>query len=188
MASKISRFRVLKNLGLMELRMDFAKFRETYHLRAPNQRCIRNTDELKLLPSSEGRILFPGGVAAGVQLSDAPRSVSERGNLYLWVVAANDVPFALESIEFGKQLETGKIKHTNLTGGAHAHCGGELWFVEDNRLLLSASSGRYGPKSEQEMDDVALAFKNEGFEVASLGFNEDTGYPNTLLVGEPEWL
>lgn len=167
--------------------MDFAKFRDTYPLRAPAQRCIRNQDELKLLPSTEGRTLFPAGAEAGVHLSDVPRSFSERGNTYLWVVAANDVPFALESVQFGRQLETGKIKHTNLTGGDPAHCGGELWFIEDKKLLLSASSGRYGPQSEQEMDDVALAFKNEGFEVASLGFDE-TGYPCTVLVGEPKWI
>lgn len=167
--------------------MDFANFRATYPLRAPVQRCIQNKDELIPIPSTEGLALFPDGVRHGVHLSDVPRSVSERGNTYLWVVAANDVPFALESIEFGKKLESGKIKHTNLTGGSNAHCGGELWFIEDKKLLLSASSGRYGPQSEQEMDDVALAFKNEGFEVASLGFDE-SGYPCTVLVGEPKWI
>lgn len=168
------------------MRMDFAEFRKSYPLRAP--RYIRNLDEEKLLPSSEGRMRFPEEVEGRVHLSDVPRSLSQRGNTYLWVVAANEVPFALESVEFGKKLKNGEIKHPNLTGGGHAHCGGELWFIEERKLLLSASSGRYGPQSEQEMDDVALAFKNEGFEVASLGFDEDTGRPNTLLVGEPEWL
>ncbi|MGP0173937.1 hypothetical protein ACSVIJ_18955 [Pseudomonas sp. NCHU5208] len=170
--------------------MDFAAFREIYPLREPKAECIKNEDELVLLPPNErlGLLQFPEDASDDVIISSVPRSHSERGQLYLWVVAANDVPFALESAPFGQGLETGKIKHTNLTGGESAHCGGELWFLAEGRLLLSASSGRYGPKSEQEMTDVALAFKNEGFEVASLGFDVETGYPCTVLVGEPKWM
>lgn len=169
--------------------MDFAAFRGTYPLREPVQACIRNDGELVQLTRAEGMLQFPEDVTnVAVELSSIPRSYSDRGKLYLWVVAANDVPFALESVAFGQTLETGKIKHTNLTGGAKAHCGGELWFVSQDELLLSASSGRYGPQSEQEMANVVEAFKNEGFQVASLGFDEDTGEPCTVLVGEPKWI
>ena len=168
--------------------MDFAAFRDVYPLREPKADCIRNQGELVLIPRSEGLLRFPEDVTTDVVISSVPRSYPDRGQLYLWVVAANDVPFALESAPFGQGLETGKIKHTNLTGGEKAHCGGELWFLSDKRLLLSASSGRYGPENEREMNDVALAFKNEGFEVASLGFDEETGFPCTVLVGEPKWM
>lgn len=169
--------------------MDFSEFRMTYPLRAPDATKIRNQDELKLIPLGHERLVFPADVqAANLTYSDAPRSHIDRGELYLWVVAANDATFALESTPFGHQLETGKVKHTNLTGGADAHCGGELWFISESQVLVGGSSGRYGPKSEKELADVAMAFKSEGFQVASLGYDEETGYPATVLVGEPKWL
>lgn len=169
--------------------MDFSEFRETYPLRAPDETKIRNRDELKLIPLGVERFLFPDDARPeNIIYSDVPRSHVDRGELYLWVVAANDATFALESTPFGQELETGKIKHTNLTGGADAHCGGELWFVSEGHVLVGGSSGRYGPKSEEELADVAMAFKSEGFQVASLGYDEETGYPATVLVGEPKWL
>lgn len=167
--------------------MDFDGFRRIYPLRPYPAERIRNEGELHQLTAEAGLMSFPRD-AMRCELSQPPRSQSARGKLYLWVIAANDVSFALESVPYGQILETGVIKHTNLTGGADAHSGGELWFLTESRLLLSAASGRYGPKSEQEMIDAALAFKNEGFEVASLGFDDDTGYPCQLLVGEPKWI
>lgn len=167
--------------------MDFAEFRGIYPLRPYVADRVRNEGELVQLPPGAGLMSFPKD-AYKCETSPPPRSQSERGKLYLWVIAANDVSFALESVPFGQILETRVIKHTNLTGGADAHCGGELWFLTENKLLLSAASGRYGPQSEQEMIDAALAFKSEGFEVASLGFDDDTGYPCQLLVGEPKWI
>ncbi|MCI3947096.1 hypothetical protein K0038_04184 [Pseudomonas syringae] len=166
--------------------MDFSTFRDVYPAREPEADKIRNNDELMLIPESEGLQFFAGSLP-DVRLSEPPRVMGARGNTYLWVVGIESVPVARESLDFGRTLETGVIKHTNLTGGAPAHCGGELWFVSDKAMVLSGSSGRYGPKSDDELNDAVASFKIEGYDVASLGFDEETGYPSTVLVGEPKW-
>lgn len=166
--------------------MDFLSFRDVYPAREPAADKIRNSDELMLIPETEGLQFFADRLH-DVRLSEPPRMKDARGNTYLWVIGVEEVPLALESLEFGRTLATAVIKHTNLTGGASAHCGGELWFVSEKALVLSGSSGRYGPKSEQELRDAVAAFKVDGYAVASLGFDEETGFPSTVLVGDPQW-
>ncbi|MEE4744293.1 hypothetical protein V2K88_21715 [Pseudomonas alliivorans] len=166
--------------------MDFSTFRDVYPAREPAADKIRNDDELMLIPESEGLQFFADSLP-DVRLSEPPRVMGTRGNTYLWAIGLQNVPLAIESLEFGRALETSIIKHTNLTGGAPAHCGGELWFVSEKSLLVGGSSGRYGPQSDVELRDAVASFKLDGYEVASLGFDEETGYPNTVLVGAPKW-
>lgn len=166
--------------------MDFSTFRNVYPAREPAADKIRNDDELVLIPESGGLQFFADGLN-NIRLSEPPRVVDSRGNTYLWVIGIKQVPIAIESLEFGKSLETPVIKHTNLTGGAPAHCGGEIWFISEKSLLISGSSGRYGPKSDRELSDAVASFKIEGYQVASLGFDEETGFPSTVLVGQPKW-
>lgn len=163
-------------------------FRENYPLRGPREGTVRNTDELRQLTVEEGLKEFDLYLGAKAEKSDLPYA-EPRGNTYLWVIAKNSIPAALESGEIGQQLTSGVIKHTNLTGGAAAHCGGEAWFVRDNAIIVGGSSGRYGPNrfDSQQLIDAALVFKEQGYDVAVLGMDE-TGFPATLLVGEPEWL
>lgn len=166
--------------------MDFLTFRGVHPAREPSAEKIRNEDELKLIPIKEGLQMFPTSMS-DIRFSGLPTVYGSREHCYLWAIGASAVPFALESIEFGATLETGVVKHTNLTGGEMAHCGGELWFHSDKQLIVGGSSGRYGPKSEKELEDAVEAFRSEGYLVASLGFDDETGYPNTLLVGQPKW-
>lgn len=140
------------------------------------------------MPREEGRLSFIEGIPNDVAISDYPRTRQDRGNVYLWAIAKDDVPYALEKCAYGATLQTGVIKHTNLTGGADAHCGGEIWFVDSNSILIGGSSGRYGPDTEEQLTDAALAFSAGGYRVASLGFDDDTGFPSTVLVGEPQWM
>lgn len=37
------------------------------------------------------------------------------------------------------------VSHTNLTGGEECYCGGEVYFLEDNRIFVTGGSGRYPP-------------------------------------------
>lgn len=168
--------------------MTFDEFRKKHPSRAPKQCKIKNSDELLLMPSEDGRHSFGEHAASDVQQSHIPRDFADRGNVYLWAIAENEVPFALEQAVWGKKLESGVVKHTNLTGGKNAHCGGELWFVDPNSVIVGGSSGRYGPQNEAELMDVATSFAACDYKVAYMGFDEDTGQPLTVLVGEPQWL
>lgn len=166
--------------------MDFSTFRVLYPARAPAADKIKNAGELVLIPEDSGLQFFAHALD-DIRVSSPPRVHGSRGNTYLWVIGQDNVPIALESLDFGKTLETGVIKHTNLTGGKDAHSGGELWFISRTQVVISGSSGRYGAKTEQELMDAVESFKAEGFQVASLGFDDETGFPSTVLVGELKW-
>jgi hypothetical protein len=80
------------------------------------------------------------------------------------------------------------IKHSNLTGGDDAHSGGEIWFINDDRIAVNAQSGRYGAESDREFKMIVDALRHSGYHVASMGFDLDNpSIPNTVFVGEPEW-
>lgn len=168
--------------------MTFDDFRAKYPARAPNKDKIKNDDELLLMPIEKGRGSFDKDSGASAKITGIPRDIHDIDNAYLWVIAKNDVPFALKDECWGKELETGEVKHTNLTGGEDAHCGGELWFVSQDAVIVNGSSGRYGPKHEQELQDAANSFAASKYKVANIGFDEDTGFPLTILVGEPQWI
>lgn len=166
--------------------MNFEQFRKIYPARKPDATKIKNSDELILIPSNQGIMFFPDKILE-LSFSKPPEVMGDRGNTYLWVIALDSVPFALEALPFGANLETKVIKHTNLTGGNLAHCGGELWFLSSSEIVLSGCSGRYGPKTAEELDYAALSFKSCGYSVASLGYDEETGYPSAILVGQLKW-
>lgn len=163
-------------------------FREIYPLRGPRQNAIRNDEELRQLTPEEGLDEFDLALGTRAEKSALPQAVP-RGNTYLWAIGKETIPAALETIAIGKQLASGVIKHTNLTGGQPAHCGGEAWFIDDHTVIIGGSSGRYGPDlgDVKQLQDAGLIFKEMGYRVAVLGMDE-TGYMATLLVGDPEWL
>jgi hypothetical protein len=112
--------------------------------------------------------------------SMAPATVPDdldQADRRLWVVRDADVVHADELCGWGQALETGKIKHSNLTGGAPAYSGGELIALNDNTIVLNGCSGRYGPQSAAEMQRVAEAFTKSGYYVWSCGFDEEAGRP-----------
>jgi hypothetical protein len=103
----------------------------------------------------------------------------------LWVVREKDVVHAQEHCEFGKQRPAGRLKHTNLTGGEPAYSGGELLIVDNNRIIVSGDSGRYGPRSAAEMQDVSIAFRDAGYTVYSLGYDQEANRAFPLVGPSP---
>ena len=68
-------------------------------------------------------------------------------------------------------LNGSRPKHTNLTGGADAYLGGEIWFSDAVSLFLSGGSGRYPPLHEAQLNDAVQVFESYGYRVMSLGWN-----------------
>ena len=89
---------------------------------------------------------------------------------------------------FGMSLESGVIKHTNLTGGAPAFSGGELLFLDPQTVVVNGCSGRYGPRSAQELDLVVQAFANSGYGVWSMGFDDEVNRPSPFVGVLPVWV
>src|SRR4051812_14056378 len=175
-------------MGLTIVGDAFASYRERYPCRPPVRSEIGSEDELRRLTADEGMGMLPPSPCEGVLQGIAPlaagQSASEK---YLWVVMPEGVPFALELLP-GVMFERGRLAHTNLTGGADAHSGGEMWFIDQSSVVLNGGSGRYPPRSSQELEAVALGFKAAGYNVASMGWDAGANVPARILRGDPKWL
>src|SRR5690242_4945869 len=95
---------------------------------APDQ--IANQDQIKPMSNDDGLKLWQDGPVKEDEAPEASRppmfTAEDDAKKMLWVVQAEDVPYAPETCEFGKKLESRVIKHSNLTGGATAYSGGEM--------------------------------------------------------------
>jgi hypothetical protein len=60
-----------------------------------------------------------------------------------------------------------------------------LWFGDDAKTIyLNGGSGRYPPKTEEELNAVAEALKCAGYTVVNFGWDEGTGGPARYYRGE----
>lgn len=70
---------------------------------------------------------------------------------YLWIIDEKGLKIILESTP-NPYADRQVVCHTNITGGAPALQGGELWFGEDGRVYINYKSGRYGAGIGEEAD------------------------------------
>lgn len=169
------------------LKHSFDEFRKKYPARACPPNRIENSDQLRLMAESDGLEYFTDGPGAAVKAA-VPEIEKGDPNIRLWVVRQIDVVHALENANFGANLESGIIKHTNLCGGKPAHSGGQLVILSKNTLAIDGGSGRYGPQSKEEMTALAKAFTNAGYGVWSYGYDEESGWPFRIGSRNPEWI
>ena len=147
---------------------------------------VANNDELVALDLPDYVREWIDGV--GAAKGATPLIDTKPLGTYLWVVRTDDVVHAREDDPAGAKLESKVIKHSNLTGGADAHCGGELLFLGESVIALNGASGRYGPNSATEMAAVARAFRSSGYGVWSYGFSEETMTAYRFGDRDPEWV
>lgn len=150
---------------------------------------IANSDQVKQMTANDGLCSWKDGTATARPPSQPPLldGLQIRA-ARLWVVRQDDVVHAEEHGTFGAGLESGSIKHTNLTGGAAAFSGGELLFLDDDTIIVNGCSGRYGPRSKDELNLVVQAFLKSGYGVWSMGFDEETNKPARFIGAFPEWV
>jgi hypothetical protein len=161
----------------------FAAYRKKFSVRPPDLSRMKFEDELRQITLAEGLQSLTAAPNEGAKIGAAPTKARESEDTkYLWVISAEDVPLALERNNAVK-LQRGYLSHTNLTGGADAHSGGELWFTDVSVLILNGGSGRYPPQTEAELEQAALAFKAMGYKVANMGWDSGTDSPVRYLRG-----
>jgi hypothetical protein len=166
----------------------FEAYRQKHASRDPDLANMRFADELRQLTTAEGLNELASPPYAPAKTGNPPRRAREaESTKYLWVVAPTTVPFALESLP-EVRLQRGRLSHTNLTGGGPAHSGGEMWFTEASIIVMNGGSGRYLPRSAEELEDVAKAFKAVGYKVAHMGWDNELQVPARYLRGDPRWL
>ena len=173
---------------MCDAKIAFDLFRGNYPPKTLDHTLVRNPGELELISAEDGRRSWQMGPGGPDDVPDPPEGLQDGQDVNLWVIDSDNVPYALECGEFGKRSETGRLKHSNLTGGGDAHCGGELVLISHNVIALNGCSGRYGPRSEQELSAVANAFRASGYGVWQYGWDAGTNRPLTFALGTPVWV
>ena len=166
---------------------DFIDYRKAYPARSFDRERLKYEDET-------------AKIEAGVfDLTDYPiqqalegepaRRMNEHGtNKHLWVIASESLPASLEESQAGANLSRGRVCHTNLTGGEAAHCGGELWFRDRASFWMNGGSGRYRPRSAEELEKIAACFRSLGYSVCCFGWDDQTNKEKRYCRrGEEVW-
>jgi hypothetical protein len=167
----------------LQLDMDILQFEATYPPQPP-RRAPSNESELRRLSKEDGVFVVLGPPPdTDVRIKPKRRDHGREGR-HLWVLVASAIPCILESApNVAPPLESGVAKHTNLTGGDPASCGGELWVdpIEEDKLYVNGASGRYGPLTSQQLDDAVSVFEGLGFRAVSFGWDDDVNLPARVL-------
>jgi hypothetical protein len=170
----------------------FSVFRKKHGpARTPPVELIANADEVTGLKAEDGLCTLVDGTVSIENIpAEQPRMINVESlkSQQLWVVRLQDVVHAIEGMPVGLKLESGVIKHSNLTAGGQAFAGGELIVLDENTIVINGRSGRYGPRSTEEMADVAIAFRRSGYRIWSMGFDEEAGYPFPFIGVLPQWV
>lgn len=140
-------------------------------------------DQTRLLTAEDGVVNLGGTLPSSLP----PGTPGEDAGCHLWVFFEKNLPAILETAPKAKPpLVHGKAKHTNLTGGNPACCGGELWADADNpkKLYVNGCSGRYGPRSGAELldgptklENAVSVFRELGYTVVSAGWDGEVNRP-----------
>ena len=149
--------------------MDIDEFRERHSKRPPRSTKEFDANEFKQWSAAYGVRVLMSAPAQDVEFGKPGAKPHEDGiNTYLWVIDDQGIPYVIERPIDGRPVP----KHTNLTGGAAAYIGGQIWFSSGTDLFLSGGSGRYPPRNEIELCDAAGVFESYGYMVTSLGWDE----------------
>lgn len=154
--------------------MELRQFVEKHEPRPP-AKDADNTDQLRLLTHEDGVVKLGDGGAVEA-LAQAACKPGTRDGRCLWVIAAESVPSIVEvAPNVRVPLTSGVAKHTNLTGGGLASCGGECWVDPSvaNRLWVTGGSGRYPPRSPEHLDDAVAVIRRLGYDVMCAGWSTD---------------
>lgn len=140
-----------------KMRKNYSKIREVLlnyeknnKRKLPNLLTLQYEDELKQLKWKHGVRRFPPSKKI-IKKSKTSITNCEKTTPFLWVALKDKIKIITEKTNSTWILTLKKAKHTNITGGGKAHAGGELWFIDNDSIVVTFSSGRYGPSSESEL-------------------------------------
>ncbi|MBI4818650.1 MAG: hypothetical protein HY791_20445 [Deltaproteobacteria bacterium] len=152
--------------------LDLAAYIGLYPPRAPARPAIA-ADECRQLEAEDGVGILPFVTEAMVP----GRRPGQPDGRHLWVIVPDEVRVISEIAPDVRPppLSLGVAKHTNLTGGGLAACGGELWIdpTDNRKLYANGGSGRYPPKTPKQLEHAVSVLASFGFTVVSAGWSED---------------
>lgn len=138
------------------------------------------SDAARRLSDTDGVVHMP--CAAQMKATSRP---GYKESKHLWVIVPDLVPVILETAPNVQPppLSLGVAKHTNMTGGDPACCGGEIWSdgANPNLLHVNGGSGRYPAKSPKQLADAVRVFEGFGYSVRSAGWSEENDCPERVF-------
>lgn len=165
---------------LSTLFMDLAEYTSLYPPHTPNKPADVQ-DAHRQLEVEDGLAMLPNCVET---MLPAKRPGQREGR-HLWVIVPEAVRVILETAPAVRPppLSLGVAKHTNLTGGGLASCGGEVWLdpADSRKLWVNGGSGRYPPRSPKQLADSVTVIESFGFVVVSAGRSEDNDCPERIF-------
>ena len=158
--------------------MNLAAFVVRYEARPP-AKPSDNADQDRQLTVDDGVVNLVGADASAALMQPACKPGTAEGKA-LWVIVGDGVPAIVERAPRVRvPLQSGVAKHSNLTGAGLASCGGECWvdIAVENRLWVTGASGRYGPRTPQQLLDAVAVLAALGYDVISAGWSTDNDWP-----------
>lgn len=165
--------------SLAIVRKRLARLGKENKLKNPDLSTLEYDDELRLLKWQHGVREFPPKSRHVEKNMTTSSSIHLLGRVSpcLWVALPKRVLIISEKAVYTRRLHLKKAKHTNLTGGGKAYYGGELWFVGKKAIVINGCSGRYGPRSEEQLASAVSVFSGFGWKVNSLGWDREAKRP-----------
>jgi len=164
----------------------FQQYKKKYEPRPPNLKYKKNEDEVTQCEYCvwDGNGEFIEFSSLAVALSEMDGKEIPKPERLLWVVTS-DIRCAHEHSEMAKKFTRKYLSHTNITGGEQAYSGGQLAFLkqadsEEHAIVLDGRSSRYMPRNQKELKEVAEAFAGTGYDVHSLGWDDEINEPSIL--------
>lgn len=167
----------------------FDKLFAEFAPRGPDVSRIAGPEECQQMTSEDGLLHMTPPPMENILIGVPPTEANadSKSNTYLWVICQTSIPCMSEIGSCAESGGTRKIKHTNLTGGGAAYCGGEMWFNDSNFIYFSGASGRYTPRSSNELHLVFECFVASGYAVTCFGWDDDVNKPARELREDSTW-
>lgn len=164
-------------------------FTQKYQALPPDLRSDqKRPHQLELLGSDKGVDQLPAAPARGVKLTVPPtwEKAKENTSLYLWLICSDAprVMYANEADPAALTESRDRICHTNLSGGAPACGGGEMWFGKEDEVVITGCSGRYPINSLEQLADAAGVFRRLGYRTGHGGWDHDLEQPRRMVREE----
>jgi hypothetical protein len=86
-----------------------------------------------------------------------------RDACFLWVIDEDRIRMIREKTR-NTLRESQDVCHTNLTGNAKARMGGELFFCEDETIIINQKSDRYGWATSEQFEVALNYFRRVGYQ------------------------
>lgn len=161
----------------MTVTQELVEFRKRNTLQEPTRQAPIKPRQWIRLTEDDGLEFLGAAPATKAKIGTRRYGTDDGGeNTHLWIIDEEGVPYIIEA---GEGEVDGELrKHTNITGGAKAFLGGEMWFETQSLVYITGGSGRYPPRDNNQLEGAKKVFESFGYETISFGWDNTQDEPS----------